>query len=170
MALKLARAAGLRVVLTSSSDAKLDKMKTLFGAPEISTINYATTPAWHDAVLALTNGVGVDLVIENGGASSLVQSIKCTRRGGIVSQVGYLGKQRPEDLQELVPTIIDRRVILRGINAGPVSDMEDLSAALEATQMQLDDIIDKVYPFEEAEAALQSLWEGKVVGKLALRL
>lgn len=111
--LKLARASGLKVILTSSSDKKLDHMKNLFGAPEIQTINYAKTPEWHEEVLKLTAGIGVDLVIENGGASSLVKSLKCTRRGGIVSQIGYLGKQQPSDLEELVPTIIDRRVILR---------------------------------------------------------
>ena len=54
-----------------------------------------------------------DLVGENGGAETLVRSLRCTRRGGLVSQVGYLGKQRGEDLQELVPTIIDRRIHLR---------------------------------------------------------
>ena len=48
--------------------------------------------------------------------------------------------------------------------------MDDLCAALEATQMRLDDIIDKVYPFAETEEAVQSLWEGKVVGKIVLRL
>ncbi|EHY52633.1 Zinc-type alcohol dehydrogenase-like protein [Exophiala dermatitidis] len=169
-ALKLARAAGLKVVLTSSDDNKLSKLKKHFGAPEILTINYSKTPEWHEEVLRLTDGIGVDLVLEMGGSSSLVKSLRCTRRGGIVSQVGYLGRQKPEDLHELVPTIIDRRVILRGINAGPVSDMEDLCAALEATQMNLDDIIDKVYPFDQAEEALQSLWEGKVIGKLVLRL
>ena len=113
LALKLARASGLKIILTSSSDDKLDKMKKLFGAPEISTINYSKTPDWHEEVLKLTGGVGVDLVVENGGSASLVKSLKCTRRGGIVSQVGYLGKQKPEDLEELVSTIIDRRVVLR---------------------------------------------------------
>lgn len=48
--------------------------------------------------------------------------------------------------------------------------MEDLCSALEATQMQLDDIIDKVYTFDQAEEAVQSLWDGKVVGKVVLRL
>lgn len=56
----------------------------------------------------------------------------------------------------------------RGINAGSKFDMEDLCAALEATQMQFDDIIDTVYRFDQAEEALQSLWEGKVVGKLVI--
>lgn len=112
-ALKLARAAGLKVILTSSSDDKLERMKKLFGAPELLTINYSKIPQWQEEVLRLTGGIGVDLVVENGGSSSLVKSLQCTRRNGIVSQVGYLGKQKPEDLQDLVSTIIDRRVILR---------------------------------------------------------
>lgn len=112
-ALKLARAAGLRVILTSSSDKKLEQMKEKFASPPILTINYATSPDWNQEVLRLTRGVGVDIVIENGGTGSLVKSLKCTRRGGIVSQVGYLAKQNPMELAELVSTIIDRRVILR---------------------------------------------------------
>ena len=88
-------------------------MKQKFGHPEIQTVNYRTHPDWENEVLKLTNGIGVDLVIENGGTSSLVQSINCTRRGGIVSQVGYLGKADPQALKDLVSVIIDRRVILR---------------------------------------------------------
>jgi NADPH:quinone reductase-like Zn-dependent oxidoreductase len=64
-------------------------------------------------VLRLTKGVGVDLVIEVGGASTLLKSLKCTRRGGTVSQVGYLSKAGFEDAEELVPLVIDRRVCLR---------------------------------------------------------
>lgn len=88
-------------------------MKKLFGEPEIMTVNYVKVPDWHEDVLEFTKGVGVDLVIENGGNSTLVKSLKCTRRGGIVSQVGYLGDQDPRDLVELIPMIIDRRVTLR---------------------------------------------------------
>lgn len=112
-ALKLARSAGLRVILSSSSDEKLQQMREKFANPPLLTVNYAKNPAWHEEVLKLTDGVGVDIVVENGGTASLVKSIKCTCRGGIVSQVGYLGKQNPLDLADLVPTIIDRRVILR---------------------------------------------------------
>jgi NADPH:quinone reductase-like Zn-dependent oxidoreductase len=88
-------------------------MKDQLGSPPISTVNYAKTPDWDQEVLRLTNGVGVDIVVENGGTSSLVKSLMCTRRGGVVSQVGYLAKQDPSDLRELIPTIIDRRVTLR---------------------------------------------------------
>jgi len=112
-ALKLARAAGMKIILTSSSDKKLQDVKDNFPQPPILTINYAETPAWHDEVLRLTDGVGVDLVIEVGGTSTLLKSMKCTRRGGTISQVGYLSKQAFDDAAELLPTIIDRRISLR---------------------------------------------------------
>lgn len=99
--------------MTSSSDEKLNKIKEQFGKPEIETLNYKTHPEWHEEVLRLTGGVGVDLVVENGGSSSLVRSMKCTRRGGTVSQVGYLGGPKPEHLKDFVPTIIDRRLNVR---------------------------------------------------------
>jgi NADPH:quinone reductase-like Zn-dependent oxidoreductase len=112
-ALKLARAAGLKIFLTSSSDKKLKDVSERFPGPPRQTINYSKVPEWHEEVLRLTEGVGVDLVIEVGGASSLLKSLKCTRRGGTISQVGYLSKQAFDDAPELLPTIIDRRVSLR---------------------------------------------------------
>jgi NADPH:quinone reductase-like Zn-dependent oxidoreductase len=112
-ALKLARATGLQVVLSSSSDAKLAQMRERFADPPLLTVNYASNSEWHEDVLKLTGGAGVDLVIECGGSSSLVKSVKCTRRGGIVSQVGYLGKPDVGALAELLPLLIDRRVNLR---------------------------------------------------------
>lgn len=112
-ALKLARAAGLRVILTSSSDDKLNKMRAQFSSPPISTVNYRTTPDWENEVLRLTNGEGVDLVVEVGGASTIVKSLKCTRRGGIISIVGYLSGPKSEDLIEVIPLSIDRRVTMR---------------------------------------------------------
>lgn len=112
-ALKLARAAGLKIILTSSSDKKLQEISTRFPEPPIQTINYSQNPNWHEQVLRLTGGAGVDLVIEVGGASTLLKSLKCTRRGGTVSQVGYLSKQDFDDAADLLPTIIDRRVCLR---------------------------------------------------------
>jgi NADPH:quinone reductase-like Zn-dependent oxidoreductase len=98
--------------LSSSSDEKLERISGQFSTPLISTVNY-TNPDWHEEVLKLTNGVGVDLVVEVGGNGSVVQSVKCTRRGGIVSSVGYLSGKETEKLKELLPTLIDRRVNLR---------------------------------------------------------
>ncbi|KAM0688890.1 hypothetical protein Q7P36_010966 [Cladosporium allicinum] len=169
-ALKLARAAGLKIILTSSSDKKLEDVHKNFPEPPIQTINYAQKPAWHEEVLRLTDGVGVDLVIEVGGTSTLLKSMKCTRRGGTISQVGYLSKQAFDDAAELLPTIIDRRISLRGINAGSKMDLDDLCAALSATRIQFDDIIDSVHPFESADDAIGRVWQGKVVGKVVLQL
>ncbi|OQE16361.1 hypothetical protein PENSTE_c024G04594 [Penicillium steckii] len=167
-ALKLAKAAGLRIILTSSSDAKLQQMMDKY--PGILTINYSKTPDWDQEAMRLTNGEGVDIVVENGGTGSLVKSLRCTRRGGVVSQVGYLSKQDPVDLRELVPTIIDRRINLRGINAGSRFDMEDFCAALSAAQTRLHDLVDKVFSFEQAEEAVEYVWQGKQIGKIVLRL
>ena len=112
-ALKLARAAGLKVILSSSSDKKLQRIQERYSNPPLLVVNYSQNPEWHEDVLKHTDGVGVDLVIEVGGTQTLVKSIKCTRRGGIVSQVGYLSKQDLKELAELLPQLIDRRVILR---------------------------------------------------------
>jgi Zn-dependent alcohol dehydrogenase len=59
---------------------------------------------------------------------------------------------------------------MRGINAGSKMDMDDLCAALSATGIRFDDIIDSVQPFESAEEAVEKVWQGKVVGKLVLVL
>jgi Zn-dependent alcohol dehydrogenase len=60
--------------------------------------------------------------------------------------------------------------LFRGINAGSRFDLEDLSDAISADETQLDDLIDKVYPFSEAEEAVQFVWEGKQIGKVVLQL
>ncbi|KAL8669929.1 MAG: hypothetical protein Q9168_005509 [Polycauliona sp. 1 TL-2023] len=169
-ALKLARAAGLNVVLSSSSDGKLKAISEKFPEPRILTVNYARNPEWHEEVLKHTNGVGVDVVLENGGPGTLLKSMKCTRRGGTVSQIGYLDRKQFDNAQEILPTLIDRRIILRGINAGSKMDMDDLCIALTATKIKFDDIIDSTWAFGDANEALQYLWEGKQVGKLVIQI
>ncbi|KAI6813115.1 hypothetical protein KC332_g12781 [Hortaea werneckii] len=170
-ALKLAQAKGLRIILTSSSDEKLHQISKKFakeGTSQIDLVNYSQNPAWHEEVLQHTDGEGVDIVIENGGPGTLLKSMKCTRRGGIVSQVGYLDRKRFDDAPAVLPLLIDRRIVLRGINAGSKSDLDDLCRALTATRIRLDDIIDSVWSFDKAEEALQYLWEGKQIGKLVI--
>uniref|UniRef100_A0A8H7TWJ1 Enoyl reductase (ER) domain-containing protein n=1 Tax=Bionectria ochroleuca TaxID=29856 RepID=A0A8H7TWJ1_BIOOC len=169
-ALKLAQASGLKVILTSSDDEKLQNIKGQFTKPEIQTVNYRKNPEWHEEVLKLTNDVGVDLVVENGGSSSLVKSMLCTRRGGIISQVGYLGGPKPEHLKDFVSTIIDRRLNVRGINAGSKDDQDELMAAISAVQMTFDEILDSVWSFDKSEEAVEFIWQGKQVGKVVVSL
>lgn len=87
-------------------------MRRRYRDPPIYTVDY-TKPNWHKAVMRLTSGFGVDFVVETGGVCTLVNSMKCTRRGGVVSQVGYRGKQDPIFLQDLITTVIDRMITLR---------------------------------------------------------
>lgn len=115
-ALKLAKAAGLKVILSSSSDEKLKSICEQFPEPPILTVNYAKNQNWHEDVLHHTNGVGVAIVVEIGGPGTLLKSMKCTRRGGIVSQVGYLDRKNFDDALEILPMLIDRRIILRYIS------------------------------------------------------
>jgi NADPH:quinone reductase-like Zn-dependent oxidoreductase len=113
MALKLAQAAGCKTIITSSSDEKLRRVQQIAGTRALSTINYAKTPKWEEETVRLNGGRGVDVVIENGGTSSIIQSLKATAKGGIISQVGYLGKQNSSDLEGLVPLLIDKTAKLR---------------------------------------------------------
>ncbi|KAI7231036.1 hypothetical protein KC330_g6642 [Hortaea werneckii] len=140
------------------------------GQSVLVQVNYSQNPDWHEEVLRHTDGEGVDIVVENGGPGTLRKSMKCTRRGGIVSQVGYLDRKRFDDAPEVLPLLIDRRIVLRGINAGSKSDLDDLCRALTATRIRLEDIIDSVWPFDKAEEALQYLWEGKRIGKLVIEI
>lgn len=111
--LKLAKAIGLKLILSSSSDQKLKIVCEQYPEPPILTVNYVNNPNWHEEVLKHMNGVGVDIVLEIGGPGTLLKSMKCTRRGGIVSQVGYLDRKTFDDASEILPTLIDRRIILR---------------------------------------------------------
>lgn len=85
--LQIAAAIGATVIATSSSDAKLEAAKEL-GA--VHTINYVSTPRWEKVVLDLSHGEGVDHVLEVGGGSTIEQSVECTKRGGLISLVGFL--------------------------------------------------------------------------------
>jgi NADPH:quinone reductase-like Zn-dependent oxidoreductase len=113
MALKLARAAGCKVIITSSSDDKLAKVRTLDGGGAISTINYKTYSNWDEEVLRINSGQGVDVLLENGGTSTILTSIKATAKRGIISQIGYLEKQDVKDTEGLLAALIEKAVSLR---------------------------------------------------------
>ena len=112
-AMKLAKAMGLKIVLSSSSDRKLKTVCEKHPEIPISVVDYASKSKWHEEILTFTNNVGVDIVVENGGPGTLLKSMKCTCRGGTISQVGYLDRGKFDDAMKIIPTLIDRRIILR---------------------------------------------------------
>ena len=160
-ALQFAKAHGARVIITSSSDEKLDRARSM-GADE--TINYRKTPEWQKEVLQLTGGRGVDLVLETGGSQTLQRSLEAAAMNGTVFVIGFLtGREASVDVLQLMEKSL--RVI--GNTTGPVSALRSAVAALEAHQLK--PVVDKVFSFEDARAAYAHLAEGGAhFGKVAL--
>ena len=161
-ALQIARASGAYVIATSGDQQKLDRVKTL-GADQV--IHYREQPEWHRAVRELTNGRGVDLVIEVGGAGSLERSIKSVRPGGIVSLIGILGGRA--GAIDLTPVLM-RNVRVQGILVGHRAGFEAMCRAIEHNRIK--PVIDRKYSFEEAPTAIEHLSRGSHFGKLVIEL
>jgi NADPH:quinone reductase-like Zn-dependent oxidoreductase len=170
MALKFVGSTGAKVILTSSSNAKAKFIKAQFSTSEnsIETINYTTTPDWHEEVLRLTNGQGVDLVIENGGGESLLKALKATKRRGQVSSIGYLGGSKVDKLDEFLPLLIDRTVMLKGINVGSRRDFEEMCAYIKRNDLRFEDIIAERFHFQQAPEAFEHLESGVSSGKIVI--
>lgn len=159
-ALQLAKAAGARVILTSSDDGKLARGKAL-GADE--TVNYRTTPDWAAAARALTGGRGVDHLLEVGGASTLPTSLRAIREGGHLSLVGLLGGARadPEAAARN-----DRGIRVDSVYVGSVRHFEALNELVGRTRLR--PVVDRVFPFEQARAAYEHLRSGAHFGKVVV--
>ena len=158
-ALQLAKALGARIILTSSSDEKLAKGERL-GAHE--TINYQRDESWGKTARELSGG-GVDLVVEVGGASTLNQSLAAVRPGGTIALIGVLsGVKAPV----LITPILMKQIRLQGVLVGDRDGFEALNRCLELHQIQ--PVVHRVYPFEEAPRAFKKLASGQHFGKVVL--
>jgi NADPH:quinone reductase-like Zn-dependent oxidoreductase len=159
-ALQFAHAAGARVIGTSSSDEKLARVKAL-GASD--GVNYRQHPEWHEQVLALTNGRGVDHVVEVGGAGTLGRSVEAARIGGQVHLIGVLTGG------EINPTpILRRNTILRGIYVGSRQMFQAMNAAVSLHRIR--PVVDRVFDFTDAKAAYHHLKGQTHVGKVVIRI
>ncbi|MFQ3649247.1 MAG: NAD(P)-dependent alcohol dehydrogenase [Gemmataceae bacterium] len=159
-ALQLARLHGARVIATSSSDEKLQRVRQL-GVQD--TLNYRTVPEWGDAVRKLTSG-GVDHIVEVGGAGTLNQSLRAVRTAGHIALIGVLagyGECNP------VP-ILMKAVRVTGIFVGSVADFEAMNRAITLAGMR--PVIDRVFAFEQAIEALRHLESGNHMGKVVIRV
>jgi len=160
--LQLARMMGIQVIITSSSDDKLARAKAL-GANH--GINYKTTPDWEKAVLGLTGGRGVDHVVEVGGAATLARSFGAIRVGGKITMIGGLSGPATEINPGL---IFARRANVQGISVGSMQMFEAMSRAIAASGIK--PVIDKVFPFDEAQAAYRHMASGAHFGKIVIRV
>ncbi|KAK5790777.1 hypothetical protein VI817_008064 [Penicillium citrinum] len=170
-ALLICLAAGIRPIITSSSDEKLDALKAFGSEGSIDTINYRKFPDWEKEVLRLTNGRGVDVVIENGGPSTADKSLASISRRGVVSLVGFLGGFNVEAQPNLLLPTLQKTARIQGIAVGSKIDQRNLCDFLSEKKVALKGIIDKrVFSFEESQAAFDYLYSGQHVGKVIIKL
>ncbi|MDR7097811.1 NADPH:quinone reductase-like Zn-dependent oxidoreductase [Lysobacter niabensis] len=162
-ALQLAKAAGLRVIITSSSDDKLARARVL-GAD--ATINYLTTPEWQPEVLRLTNGEGVDLVAEVGGQGTLSQSLASIKPGGTVAVIGGLSGFGATAVEPFA--LIGGMGNMAGIYVGSAEMLENALRVYDAEKLRPE--IDRVFSFDQAAAAYEYLESGKHFGKIAIQV
>jgi len=160
-ALQFAKLAGARVIATSSSDAKLARAREL-GASD--GINYKTTPDWDVATRNLTEGLGVDHVVEVGGAGTLPRSMKAVRLGGHIALIGVLTGGGQVDPMPLLM----KNIRLQGIYVGSRAMFEAMNRAIALHKLK--PVIDRVFPFEQAVAAYQHLESGAHFGKVVIKV
>ncbi len=161
-AVQIAKILGAEVIVTSSSDEKLERARAL-GAQH--GINYRTTPNWGAAVKELTDGVGVDLVVELGGAGTLEQSLRAVRVGGQISLIGVLAG----GAQQLnIVSILMQNIRVQGILVGSRAMFEAMNQAFTLHACQ--PVIDRVFDFEEAPEAFRYLATGQHFGKVCIRV
>ena len=159
-ALQFARMAGARVIITSSSDEKLERARAL-GAD--ATINYRTTPDWEQEVLKLTGGKGVDHVIEVGGAGTLAKSFASIGFRGQVSLIGVLSGREGDTNPH---ALMLRNARLVGIFVGSRVMFEQMNDAISINGLK--PVVDRTFPFEEAADAFAYQLAGKHFGKVAI--
>ena len=159
-ALQLARLFGARVIVTSGSDAKLERALAM-GATH--GIQYRKTPRWAREVRALTGGVGADLVVEVGGIDTLAESLAAVRTSGQVSVIGVLGGRVGE--VDLGPVLM-RNLRLQGVFVGHRGHFLDLNEALVAHDVR--PVVDQTFTLEALPAALAHLAEAGHFGKVVL--
>ena len=159
-ALQFAKLAGARVIVTSSSDEKLERAKAM-GAD--ATINYRQTPDWATAARELTGGRGVDHVVEVGGADTFQQSIRACALGGSIAVIGVLSGF-VKDLN--VAAMFGGNLHINGITVGSREHVEQMVSAIEIAKLK--PVIDRRFPLEQLPQALALMQAGGHFGKVVI--
>lgn len=161
-ALQFASQAGARVIVTSSSDEKLQRAREL-GAHD--TINYKDNPDWEKEVFELTGKRGVDAVVEVGGAGTLPKSLRSIRIGGHIAVIGNLsGIESSVQLG----SVIASNAQLHGIYVGSRKMFEDMNRAISLHKLK--PVIDRVFEFADWRAAFERMQSGEHFGKLVVKV
>ncbi|MEM9555468.1 MAG: NAD(P)-dependent alcohol dehydrogenase [Acidobacteriota bacterium] len=161
-ALQIATALGARVIVTSSQDWKLERVRALGSWREI---NYRTEPAWGRVAHEMTDGRGVDHVIEVGGADTLAQSLRAVAIGGTISLIGVLSGVQTD---VALTSILMQNVRLQGILVGSRDRFEAMGRAFDTHEIR--PLVDRIFPFDEAREAFAYLAAAHHVGKVCIEV
>jgi NADPH:quinone reductase-like Zn-dependent oxidoreductase len=161
-ALQFAKMAGAKVIATSSSEEKLSRLMAL-GADHV--INYRKNANWGELARELTNGRGVDHVVEVGGPATLDQSMLAARVGAHISVIGILTGLSGE---VSIVTALIKQLRLQGLIVGNRSQQQDMVKAIDANKMR--PIIDKVFPLENIVEAFKYQETNQHFGKICLEM
>ncbi|KAB8236929.1 zinc-dependent alcohol dehydrogenase family protein [Aspergillus alliaceus] len=170
-ALQIASAAGATTIVTSSSDEKLAKAKQL-GATYV--INYRTTPDWATEAKRITDGRGVDHIIEVGGTLTLQASFDAIAMHGVIHCIGHITNPDPlgagKNLRgpDAAFLALDRLCILRGVVVGSLEQLEEMMLCFQAKSIR--PVIDRVFDFGDVRKAYDYLWSSSHTGKVVIRV
>jgi NADPH:quinone reductase-like Zn-dependent oxidoreductase len=159
-ALQFAKMAGARVIVTSSSDERLERAREL-GADHL--INYRTNPDWEKRAKELTGGQGVDHIVEVGGAGTFNRSLRAIRIGGQISLIGNLSGNSTEVNLVL---ILMQNIRVQGMLVGNRDGFEAMNRAIEFAQLR--PVVDRVFPFSESPEAFRYMAGGAHFGKICI--
>lgn len=161
-AIQFAKLFGARVIATSSSNAKLDLLRTEYEVDEL--INYRDDPEWGRAVRDLSGG-GVDHVVEVGGAGTLERSIQAVKPGGTISLIGVLAGAK-SDLD--LTSVLMQNIRIQGVIVGPRCHLESMNRAIAVNELR--PRIDRTLPLDEVAAAFEGMQSQAHIGKVVIDL
>jgi len=161
-ALQFAKAFGARVIATTSNDSKATRLREL-GADEV--VNYHSAPDWSAEVRRLSGGTGVQHVVEIGGGSTLPHSLKAVAMGG---EIGFVGTVAGGTSLIDANAVFASGATLRVVAAGSRAQLDSVTRAITVNGLR--PVIDRVFEFNEAPAALAYYGEGRSFGKIVIKV
>lgn len=159
-ALQFAKMAGAKVIATSSSDEKLEKLKAM-GADHV--LNYKTQNNWGEIARELSGGNGVDHVIDVGGAATLDQSLDAVRVGGQILVIGILSGVTCE--MNIIKALL-KQVRLQGVLVGNRTQQQEMIKAIDANDIK--PVVDRTFSLEDIAEAFKYQETNRHFGKICL--
>ncbi|PYH46934.1 zinc-dependent alcohol dehydrogenase family protein [Aspergillus saccharolyticus JOP 1030-1] len=164
----LAKAAGATTINTSSSDEKLEMVKSKFGADYV--FNYKKYPEWSQEVLRLTNGKGVDYVLENGGSGTITKSLNSVKMDGNVSVIGFLSQAKQSEMPDVASLALAKGAVVHGITVGLTQLLEEVARFVAKKGLPLPVELEFQFTQEEVVGTYEYMASGSHIGKVCIKL